>query len=128
MTRDITPAGSPATGSVDEAFAEVRASFDRFCLAAGIEALGTMMEADVTAACGPRPGRAGARRGSPLGPNAGADRLPRWQDRGRAPAGPGRGWPRGHDPELGNGGAGGLARAAGGETAPHKRVAHPRAA
>jgi hypothetical protein len=49
MTRDITPAGSPATGAVDEAFAEVRASFDRFCLAAGIEALGTMMEADVTA-------------------------------------------------------------------------------
>ncbi|TFV27178.1 hypothetical protein E4K64_39610 [Bradyrhizobium frederickii] len=46
-----------ATGVVDEAFAEVRASFDRFCLAAGIEALGTMMEADVTAACGPRHGR-----------------------------------------------------------------------
>jgi hypothetical protein len=57
MTRDITPAGSPATAAVDEAFAEVRASFDRFCLAAGIEALGTMMEADVTAACGPRHGR-----------------------------------------------------------------------
>ena len=35
MTRDITPAGSPATGVVDEAFAEVRASIDRFCLAAG---------------------------------------------------------------------------------------------
>lgn len=62
MTRDITPAGSPATGAVDEAFAEVRASFDRFCLAAGIEALGTMMEADVTAACGPRHGRDAARR------------------------------------------------------------------
>src|ERR1700738_311290 len=62
MTRDITPAGSPATGAVDEAFAEVGASFDRFCLAAGIEALGTMMEADVTAACGARPGRDAARR------------------------------------------------------------------
>ncbi|MEY9120457.1 hypothetical protein ABIA03_000259 [Bradyrhizobium yuanmingense] len=59
---DITPAGSPATGAVDEAFAEVRASFDRFCLAAGIEALGTMMEADVTAACGPRHGRDAERR------------------------------------------------------------------
>ncbi|MDA9498010.1 transposase, partial [Bradyrhizobium sp. CCBAU 11357] len=47
---------------MDEAFAEVRASFDRFCLAAGIEALGTMMEADVTAACGPRHGRDAARR------------------------------------------------------------------
>ena len=62
MTRDITPAGWPATGVVDEAFAEVRASFDRFCLAAGIEALGTMMEADVTVACGPRHGRDTARR------------------------------------------------------------------
>lgn len=37
MTRDITPVGWPATGAVDEAFAEVRASFDQFCLAAGIE-------------------------------------------------------------------------------------------
>src|SRR5258705_2212280 len=62
MTRGIIPAGSPATGAVDEAFAEVRASFDRFCLAAGIEAFGTMMEADVTAACGPRDGRHAARR------------------------------------------------------------------
>ena len=62
MTRDITPAGSPATRAVDESFAEVRASFDRFCLAAGIEALETMMEADVTAACGPRHGRDAARR------------------------------------------------------------------
>jgi hypothetical protein len=31
MTRDTTPAGSPATRAVDESFAEVRASFDRFC-------------------------------------------------------------------------------------------------
>src|SRR4029079_1237125 len=62
MTRVTTRAVSPATGAVDEAFAEVRASFDRFCLAAGIEALGTMMEADVTAACGPCHGRDAARR------------------------------------------------------------------
>ncbi|MET4262430.1 hypothetical protein ABIC09_007408 [Bradyrhizobium sp. S3.12.5] len=62
MTRDITSAGSPATGAVDEAHAEVRSSFDRFCLAAGIEALGTTMEADVTEACGPRHGRDAARQ------------------------------------------------------------------
>ena len=43
MTRDITPAGSPATGTVDDAFAEVRASFNRLCFAAGIEALGSMI-------------------------------------------------------------------------------------
>lgn len=99
----MTPAGSPATGAVDEAFAEVRASFDRFCLAAGIEALGTMMEADVTSACGPRHGRDAARRAHRWARTRGPDRLPGRQDRGRAPAGPGRGRPRGHDPELGNG-------------------------
>ena len=63
MTRDITPAGWPATGAVDEAFAEVRVSFDRFCLAAGIEALGTMMEADVTALRAHRWGRTRGRIG-----------------------------------------------------------------
>ena len=73
------------------------------------------MEAEVTAACGPSPrARCGA-AGAPLGPNAGTDRFPRRQDRGRAPAGPGRGGPRGHDPELGNRGAGGLSRSLGDE-------------
>src|SRR5258708_39981007 len=62
MTGEMSAAGSRAAGAVDEAFAEVRASFDRFGLAAGIEALDTMMEADVTAACGPRHGRDAARR------------------------------------------------------------------
>jgi transposase-like protein len=42
---------------VEEAFAEVQQSFERLCLAAGIDALGAMMEADVEAACGPRHGR-----------------------------------------------------------------------
>jgi putative transposase len=41
----------------------VSASFDRFCLAAGIEALGTMMEKDAEAACGPRHLRSQERRG-----------------------------------------------------------------
>ena len=36
---------------------EVSASFDRFCLATGIETLGTMMERDAEAACGPRHSR-----------------------------------------------------------------------
>src|SRR3982751_5550390 len=76
MTRDITPAGSPAIGAVDEAFAEVRASFDRFCLAAGIEALGTMMEADVTAPLGARQGRDAARRGPRWGRTRGRVRVP----------------------------------------------------
>jgi len=45
------------------AFAEVSASFERFCLAAGIEALGGMMEKDAQEACGPRHARGEGRRG-----------------------------------------------------------------
>src|SRR6516162_4757411 len=36
----------PVLGPVGKAFEEVSASFDRFCLAAGIAALGEMMEKD----------------------------------------------------------------------------------
>ena len=39
---------------VGKAMEEVAASFDRFCLAAGIEALGKMMEKDAAQACGAR--------------------------------------------------------------------------
>ena len=42
---------------VGKAWEEVSASFDRFCLAAGIETLGSMMEADAEVACGPRHSR-----------------------------------------------------------------------
>jgi hypothetical protein len=94
MTRDITPAGSPATGAVDEAFAEVRASFDWFCLAAGDRGArhdhGGGCRGGLRAAPRSRCGAAGA----PLGPDAGTDRFPRRQDRGRASAGPGHGRPR----------------------------------
>ena len=38
-------------------------SFDRFCLTAGIEALGTMMEKDAEEACGVRHARSDGRRG-----------------------------------------------------------------
>jgi len=41
----------------------VSASFDRFCLAAGIEALGAMMEKDAEEACGARHARGEGRRG-----------------------------------------------------------------
>ena len=43
--------------AVGKAWEEVSASFERFCLAAGIETLGTMMESDTEAACGPRHAR-----------------------------------------------------------------------
>jgi transposase-like protein len=48
---------------VGKAWDEVSVSFDRFCLAAGMEALGTMMEKDAEEACGPRHGRRDGRRG-----------------------------------------------------------------
>jgi len=48
---------------VGKAWGEVSASFERFCLAAGIEALGAMMEKDAEEACGPRHARGEGRCG-----------------------------------------------------------------
>jgi len=48
---------------VGKAFEEMSASFDRFCLAAGIETLGAMMEKDAAEACGARHSRVEVRRG-----------------------------------------------------------------
>ena len=77
MKKAITPLTAlPPTGmgTVDKAWDAVSVSFDRFCLTAGIEALGTMMERDAEQACTQRwPAR------SSLGPNPGQDRLPRRQ-------------------------------------------------
>jgi hypothetical protein len=50
-------------GAVDKAWDAVSVSFDRFCLTAGIEALGTMMEKDAEQACGARHARSDGRRG-----------------------------------------------------------------
>jgi hypothetical protein len=50
-------------GAVGKAWDEVSASFDRFCLAAGIDALGAMMEKDAEEACGARHARGEERRG-----------------------------------------------------------------
>ena len=56
---------------VGKAWDEVSASFDRFCLAAGIETLDAMMEADAEAACGPRHSRSVDRLGHRWGRTAG---------------------------------------------------------
>jgi len=61
MKRDIRLPTAPVTGAVEEAFAEVQQSFERLCLAAGMEALSVMMEADVEAACGRSHGRVAER-------------------------------------------------------------------
>ena len=60
-----TSTAMPSTniGAVGKAWDEVSASFDRFCLAAGVEALGVMMEKDAEEACGARHARSEGRRG-----------------------------------------------------------------
>src|ERR1022692_442964 len=94
---------------VGKAWEEVSASFDRFCLAAGIETLGTMMEADAEVACGPRHSRSAR---SSLGAHAGQDRLPCWQGRNRAASGTRAQWERAAAGKLGAGDRRGLARPA----------------
>jgi putative transposase len=72
MRRDSTRVAGSPLGPVGQAYEEMTASFERFCLAAGLQTLGAMMEADATAVCGVRHGRGadrGARRwGSTVGP------------------------------------------------------------
>src|SRR3979411_1939681 len=66
MKKAITPLTAlPPTGmgAVDKAWEAVSVSFDRFCLTAGIEALGTMMEKDAEEACGARHARSDGRSG-----------------------------------------------------------------
>ena len=65
MKRVSTPliALPPATamGAVGKAWDEMSESFDRFCLAAGVDVLGAMMEKDAEEACGARHVRSVAR-------------------------------------------------------------------
>ncbi len=71
MPRDSTAAAGLPPGPVGRAFAEMTASFERFCLAAGLETLGTMLEGDATALCGGRHGRGAGRRAQRWGRTVG---------------------------------------------------------
>src|SRR5882757_8036747 len=71
MKRISTIATALPHVAVGKAWEEVSASFDRFCLTAGIETLGTMMESDAAAACGPRHARGQGRRGHRWGHTTG---------------------------------------------------------
>ena len=53
MKKDITPAGIVASG-LEVAWENVTASFERFCLTAGLATLGEMMEQDAVELCGSR--------------------------------------------------------------------------
>ncbi len=66
MRRDSTFATAllaMATSPVGKAMEEVSASFERFCVAAGIKALGEMMQRDAAETCGARHSRAQFLRG-----------------------------------------------------------------
>jgi len=54
MKEHITSIAIPRHALKTEALASMSASFERFCLAAGVEALAEMMEQDAAAACGKR--------------------------------------------------------------------------
>jgi transposase-like protein len=62
MTKHITSTAIPTHALKTEALANMSASFERFCLAAGVEALAEMLEQDAAAACGERHERGGRRR------------------------------------------------------------------
>ena len=57
MKKSTTSAAVVPVAIVEEAWQEVGASFERFCLTAGIATLANMMEEDAARLCGPRYGR-----------------------------------------------------------------------
>src|SRR5215208_1471210 len=71
MTRDSTPAAGVPQSPVGRALDEMTASFERVCLAAGLEGLGELMEADAEAPCGRRHGRDAGRRAQRWGRTVG---------------------------------------------------------
>ena len=63
MTKTTPARAIPVTPGMEEAWQAVDACFGRFCLTAGIEALQSMMAADVDDLCGDRHARSTERRG-----------------------------------------------------------------
>ena len=63
MKKSITSAAVMPSVLIEEAVDDVRASFERLCLTAGLATLSGMMEDDAARLCGPRHGRGGDRSG-----------------------------------------------------------------
>ena len=72
---------------VGKAWKKCLRRFDRFCLAAGIETLGAMMEARRRGGMWATAFAQAESARSSLGAHAGQDRFPRWQGRNRAASG-----------------------------------------
>jgi putative transposase len=71
MKESTTSAGIVPAAIVEAAWQEVGASFERFCLTAGIASLANMMEEDAARLCGPRYGRAAGKAGHRWGKTKG---------------------------------------------------------
>ena len=91
MRKSTTPAAVVPAAIVEDAWQEVGASFERFCLTAGIATLTGMMEEDAARLCGPRYGRGEGRDGhrwgrtqGQLGFHGGKVEIDRPRVRGRA--------------------------------------------
>ena len=65
MNKLTTSTAMPARALKAEALASLLVSFERLCLAAGVETLTDMTEADARAACGPRHARGTQRTAHP---------------------------------------------------------------
>jgi transposase-like protein len=70
MKKDSTSAGIVASG-IERAWEDAAASFERFCLMAGVATLAEMMERDAAEVCGARHSRTSDRRGYRWGRTAG---------------------------------------------------------
>jgi len=71
MKKSTTLAAVVPAAIVEDAWQGVEASFERFCLTAGIATLASMMEEDATRLCGPRYGRADGKDGHRWGKTKG---------------------------------------------------------
>ena len=71
MKKSTTPTTIVPASIVEDAWQEVGASFERFCLTAGISTLANMMEEDAAQLCGPRYGRSDGKEGHRWGKTKG---------------------------------------------------------
>src|SRR5712691_9368582 len=71
MKEPTTSAGVVPAATIEEAWQEVGASFERFCLTAGIATLANMMKEDAARLCGPRYGRVEGKAGHRWGKTKG---------------------------------------------------------
>ena len=67
MKKPTTLTAVVPAANIEEAWREVGASFERFCLTAGLATLSSMMEEDAVQLCGPRYGRGGRQGRASLG-------------------------------------------------------------